>query len=93
VLRKMLKRFAIERVSSSRTRSIVLSELSFKSLAISKSLPSWLWVSSEKPSSKLDGARRTAGGGEGALWAKREGETGASCAIVKVADVVQREDQ
>jgi hypothetical protein len=89
----MLKRFAIERVSSSRTRSIVLSELSFKSLAISKSLPSWLWVSSEKPSSKLDGARRTAGGGEGALLAKREGETGALCAMVKVADVVQREDQ
>jgi hypothetical protein len=71
----MLKRSVIERASSSRTRSIVLSELSFKSLAMS--------TSSEKPSSKLDGARRMPSDGDGALCAKDGGETGASCAMSK----------
>jgi len=87
----MLKRSAIERVSNSRTRSKVLSALSFKSRAMSTSLPSWLWVSSEKPSSKFEGARRMPRDGEGALCAKDGGETGASCAMFEVADVVQRE--
>jgi hypothetical protein len=47
--------------------------------SISASLPVWLCVSSEKPSSKLEGARLM----PGASCAKRVGEAGPCSAMVK----------
>lgn len=63
---------------------MVVSVKSLVSRDMSTSLPIWLWVSSEKPSSKLEGARRTPTEGDGASWVKREGETGAACAMLLV---------
>lgn len=71
----------------------MVAETSLTSRAISTSLPTWLCVSSEKPSSKLEGARRTPSEGEGASWVKREGETGAWCAMSEWRIVVLRECQ
>jgi hypothetical protein len=56
--------------------------------AISASLPVWLCVSSEKPSSKLEGARLM----PGTSCENRVGEAGACSAMVsEVADAVRRE--
>ena len=79
MLRMTLRRSKSERESNCPTRCVVLSEASFMMPAISGSLPIWLCVSSEKPSSKLEGARLM----PGASCGNRVGEAEACCAMVR----------
>lgn len=74
-----LRRSKSERESSCPTKCVVRSEASFMLPAISASLPVWLCVSSEKPSSKLEGARLI----PGASCTNRVGEAGACSAMFR----------